>query len=76
MSGNRFAGKYGGFEGITVPKSLPRLTASRVIVQEWVEGTPGPWPVEDGISMVRTGIKCCVNQVSVRLNPNTNTVAP
>ena len=30
---------------------------------EWVEGKKGPWPGKDGIKMVRTGLKCSVDQL-------------
>ena len=30
---------------------------------EWVEGVKGPWPGQAGIELVRTGLRCCVDQL-------------
>jgi hypothetical protein len=33
----------------------------KVLIMEWVEGVKGPWG-EDGLKMVRIGLKCSVGK--------------
>lgn len=61
---NRFKKLYGDWEDVVVPASCLALTRKTVLVQEWVEGIKGPWDEKDnGSSMVRTGLRCSVNQL-------------
>jgi predicted unusual protein kinase regulating ubiquinone biosynthesis (AarF/ABC1/UbiB family) len=59
----RFRELYGEWENVLVPDVCLPLTRRRVLVQEWVEGEKGPWPDEEGIEMVRIGLKCSVDQL-------------
>ena len=59
----RFRELYGGWKNIEVPDVCLSLTRKKVLVQEWVEGETGPWPGSDGITMVRYGLKCSVDQL-------------
>lgn len=59
----RFKELYGGWGEVLVPEVCTTLTRRQVLVQEWIEGEKGPWPGEDGIKMVRTGLKCSVDQL-------------
>lgn len=59
----RFKELYGRWEKVLVPDVCTTLTRRQVLVQEWVEGVKGPWPGEDGIKMVRIGLKCSVDQL-------------
>jgi len=60
---DRFKDFYGHWEGVEVPTAITSLTRSKVMVMEWVDGMKGPWPGEDGIEMVRIGLKCSVDQL-------------
>ncbi len=59
----RFRELYGDWENIMVPDVCTALTRKKVLVMEWVEGEKGPWPGEEGIQMVRIGLKCSVDQL-------------
>jgi predicted unusual protein kinase regulating ubiquinone biosynthesis (AarF/ABC1/UbiB family) len=59
----RFRELYGNWQNIMVPDVCTPLTRTKVIVMEWVEGEKGPWPGKDGLRMVRTGLKCSVDQL-------------
>ena len=59
----RFRELYGGWKNVLVPDVCTPLTRKKVLVMEWVEGEKGPWPGEEGIKMVRTGLKCSVDQL-------------
>lgn len=60
----RFRELYGGWGDVVVPAACMPLTRKRVLVMEWVEGEKGPWDINDGgIEMVRTGLRCSVNQL-------------
>jgi len=60
----RFRALYGHWENILVPDVCTPLTRKRVLVMEWVDGTKGPWENgDDGIKMVRNGLKCSVDQL-------------
>lgn len=64
----RFRQLYGDWDNVVVPESCTALTRKRVLVQEWVDGVKGPWSGDTGIKMVRTGLKCSVDQlVSIRV---------
>lgn len=60
---DRFRELYGDWDNVIVPAACTALTRKRVLVMEWVEGKKGPWPGDTGISMVRTGLKCSVDQL-------------
>jgi aarF domain-containing kinase len=65
----RFRELYGGWKNVMVPDVCTALTRKKVLVMEWVDGQKGPWPGDDGIKMVRIGLKCSVDQlVSVTFN--------
>lgn len=59
----RFRALYGDWNDIQVPAACPALTRRRVLVMEWVEGTKGPWGGQEGIDMVRSGLRCSVDQL-------------
>lgn len=59
----RFRELYGGWKNVMVPDVCTALTRKKVLVMEWVDGTKGPWPGEDGIKMVRIGLRCSVDQL-------------
>ena len=62
-NGERFYKVYGEYQNVKIPRSCAGLTRRNVLIQEWIEGTTGPWKKEEGMDMVRTGIKCCVSQL-------------
>ena len=59
----RFRELYGGWKNVMVPDVCTPLTRKKVLVMEWVDGTKGPWPGDDGIKMVRIGLRCSVDQL-------------
>ncbi|KAG7363890.1 ABC1 family-domain containing protein [Nitzschia inconspicua] len=59
----RFRALYGEWDNVRVPDVCLPLTRKRVLVQEWIDGEKGPWPGDDGIKMVRIGLKCSVDQL-------------
>jgi len=60
----RFRDLYGNdWDNIMVPDVCTALTRKRVLVMEWVDGEKGPWDGEEGIKMVRLGLKCSVDQL-------------
>ncbi len=59
----RFRELYGGWKNVMVPDVCPALTRKKVLVMEWVDGQKGPWPGDEGIKMVRIGLKCSVDQL-------------
>lgn len=59
----RFRELYGLWDDVVVPTACTELTRKKVIVMEWVEGTKGPWKGEDGIDMVRIGLRCSTDQL-------------
>jgi aarF domain-containing kinase len=59
----RFRELYGGWKNIMVPDVCTVLTRKKVLVMEWVDGDKGPWDGKDGIKMVRSGLKCSVDQL-------------
>jgi predicted unusual protein kinase regulating ubiquinone biosynthesis (AarF/ABC1/UbiB family) len=60
---DRFRELYHEWPDVEVPSACNALTRRKVLVMEWVDGVKGPWPAETGIKMVRTGLKCSVNQL-------------
>lgn len=59
----RFRKLYGLWDDVVVPPACTKLTRKKVIVMEWVDGTKGPWKGEDGIDMVRIGLRCSTDQL-------------
>jgi len=61
----RFRNLYGRDwdDKIMVPDVCTSLTRKRVLVMEWVDGQKGPWDGEEGIEIVRLGLKCSVDQL-------------
>jgi len=59
----RFRELYGGWKNVKVPDVCTALTRKKVLVMEWVDGQKGPWPDDDGIKMVRIGLRCSVDQL-------------
>lgn len=60
---DRFRELYGGWENVEVPAACNALTRQKVLVMEWVDGEKGPWPGQDGLVMVQTGLRCSVDQL-------------
>ena len=60
---DRFRELYGHWDEAVVPKACPALTRKKVLVMEWIDGEKGPWSGEEGIEMVRVGLKCSVDQL-------------
>lgn len=60
---DRFRELYGHWDNVEVPQSCNALTRGKVLVMEWVDGVKGPWPAKQGAEMVRTGLKCSVDQL-------------
>ena len=61
----RFRELYGDWSDVQVPQACSVLTRRRVLVMEWVDGEKGPWNGNDGIDMVRIGLRCSVDQLMV-----------
>ena len=59
----RFKELYGNWNDVMVPAACTALTRRRVLVLEWVDGEKGPWKGQDGIDMVRIGLRCSVDQL-------------
>lgn len=59
----RFRELYGGWKNVMVPDVCTPLTRKKVLVMQWVDGVKGPWPGDDGIKMVRIGLRCSVDQL-------------
>jgi len=59
----RFRQLYGHWDNVQVPQACNALTRGKVLVMEWVDGVKGPWPAKQGAEMVRTGLKCSVDQL-------------
>jgi predicted unusual protein kinase regulating ubiquinone biosynthesis (AarF/ABC1/UbiB family) len=60
---DRFRQLYGDWTDVKVPAACGALTRRKVLVMEWVDGEKGPWPGDDGIDMVRIGLRCSVDQL-------------
>ena len=59
----RFGALYDDWNDVQVPSACLPLTRKRVLVIEWVDGEKGPWDGQAGIELVRTGLRCCVDQL-------------
>jgi predicted unusual protein kinase regulating ubiquinone biosynthesis (AarF/ABC1/UbiB family) len=59
----RFRALYGDWNDVSVPSACTALTRRRVLVMDWIEGEKGPWKGQEGIDMVRTGLRCSVDQL-------------
>jgi predicted unusual protein kinase regulating ubiquinone biosynthesis (AarF/ABC1/UbiB family) len=59
----RFRELYDHWEDIQLPSPCNELTRKKVLVMDWINGEKGPWGEDKGIQMVRTGLKCSVNQL-------------
>lgn len=59
----RFRELYGDWDDVEIPATCAALTRRRVLVMSWQEGEKGPWPGNDGISIVRIGLRCSVDQL-------------
>jgi len=59
----RFGQLYGHWDKVMVPEACTAMTRKKVLVLEWVDGEKGPWLDKNGIDMVRTGLKCSVDQL-------------
>ena len=62
-NGERFRALYGEWEDVKVPASCISLTRRRVLVQEWIDGEKGPWQGQTGLTLVKTGLRCSVDQL-------------
>ena len=62
-NGERFRALYGDWLSIKVPASCVGLTRRRVLVQEWIDGEKGPWDGEEGLMLIKSGLKCSVDQL-------------
>lgn len=60
---DRFRELYCDWSDVLVPAACTPLTRRRVLVMEWVDGEKGPWKGQDGIDMVRIGLRCSVDQL-------------
>eukprot|EP00541_Cyclophora_tenuis_P005544 CAMPEP_0116552500 /NCGR_PEP_ID=MMETSP0397-20121206/6526_1 /TAXON_ID=216820 /ORGANISM="Cyclophora tenuis, Strain ECT3854" /LENGTH=467 /DNA_ID=CAMNT_0004077467 /DNA_START=14 /DNA_END=1417 /DNA_ORIENTATION=- len=60
---DRFRELYGNWDKVQVPAACNPLTRKKVLVMEWVDGEKGPWRGDSGIEMVRTGLRCSVDQL-------------
>jgi predicted unusual protein kinase regulating ubiquinone biosynthesis (AarF/ABC1/UbiB family) len=59
----RFRALYDDWNDIQVPSACFPLTRRRVLVMDWIDGKKGPWSGQEGIELVRTGLRCCVDQL-------------
>jgi predicted unusual protein kinase regulating ubiquinone biosynthesis (AarF/ABC1/UbiB family) len=60
---DRFRELYGYWDDIEIPETCSVLTRRRVLVMSWLDGEKGPWPGQDGIDIVRIGLRCSVDQL-------------
>ena len=60
---DRFRELYANWDDVEIPEACPSLTRRRVLVMSWQDGEKGPWPGQDGIEMVRIGLRCSVDQL-------------
>lgn len=60
---DRFRELYANWDDVEIPEACSSLTRRRVLVMSWQDGEKGPWPGQDGIEMVRTGLRCSVDQL-------------
>lgn len=62
----RFRSIYSEWTDVRVPAACTPLTRSKVLVMEWIDGEKGPWEGDDGIDMVRIGLRCSVDQLMTK----------
>ena len=60
---DRFRQLYSDWSDVKVPAACTPLTRKKVLVMEWVDGEKGPWDGDDGIEMVRIGLRSSVDQL-------------
>jgi predicted unusual protein kinase regulating ubiquinone biosynthesis (AarF/ABC1/UbiB family) len=60
---DRFRELYTNWDDVEIPEACTVLTRRRVLVMSWQEGEKGPWTGQDGIEMVRIGLRCSVDQL-------------
>lgn len=60
---DRFRELYGYWDDIEIPAACLALTRRRVLVMSWQDGEKGPWHGQDGINIVRIGLRCSVDQL-------------
>ena len=60
---DRFRELYTNWDDVEIPEACTSLTRRRVLVMSWQQGEKGPWPGQDGIEMVRIGLRCSVDQL-------------
>jgi len=63
---DRFRQIYSDWTDVKVPVACTPLTRSKVLVMEWIDGEKGPWEGDDGIDMVRIGLRCSVDQLMTK----------
>jgi len=63
---DRFRHIYSDWTDVKVPEACTPLTRSKVLVMEWIDGEKGPWEGDDGIDMVRIGLRCSVDQLMTK----------
>jgi aarF domain-containing kinase len=59
----RFRELYATWDDVDIPEACTVLTRRRVLVMSWQDGEKGPWSGQDGIEIVRTGLRCAVDQL-------------
>jgi predicted unusual protein kinase regulating ubiquinone biosynthesis (AarF/ABC1/UbiB family) len=60
---DRFRELYANWDDVEIPEACSALTRRRVLVMSWQEGEKGPWSDQDGIEIVRIGLRCSVDQL-------------
>jgi aarF domain-containing kinase len=59
----RFRELYANWDDVEIPEACPVLTRRKVLVMSWQDGEKGPWSGQDGIEIVRIGLRCSVDQL-------------
>lgn len=60
---DRFRELYANWDDVEIPEACLALTRRKVLVMSWQEGEKGPWPGQEGIEIVRIGLRCSVDQL-------------
>ena len=60
---DRFRELYADWDDVEIPEACASLTRRKVLVMSWQEGEKGPWPGQEGIEIVRIGLRCSVDQL-------------
>jgi predicted unusual protein kinase regulating ubiquinone biosynthesis (AarF/ABC1/UbiB family) len=60
---DRFRELYANWDDVEIPEACSVLTRRRVLVMSWQDGEKGPWSGQDGIEIVRIGLRCSVDQL-------------